>query len=157
MKEWVQMSRLMRISCSRILRKMISAPWQDSNPGDLNLPITSPLRHHRAMHNWSTTAGLWEMPCTYVNHAANVKQVKVDESAMLTWAATGPIARCGSSTRSTSLLLLPWSQRYKQTMIKITKTTQIVKIVNYTSSWLTYINFMKLYLTNLRNKKEGIK
>ena len=35
------------------------------------------------------------------------------------------------------------------------KTIQIVKINNYVSIWLTYINFIKQYLTNFSNKKKA--
>ena len=39
---------------------------------------------------------------------------------------------------------------------KNNKAIQIVQIVNYVSIQLTYINFIKLYLTNFWNKKKAL-
>ena len=41
-------------------------------------------------------------------------------------------------------------------IIEIIITVEIVKIINYVSIRLTYINFVKLYLTNFWNKKKAL-
>ena len=56
----------------------------------------------------------------------------------------------GNQQGKASLLLLPWP-RYKQsglwTIIEITKTIQIAKIINDLSIQIACINLTKLYLT----------
>ena len=59
-------------------------------------------------------------------------------------------ARNGLLAWCTSLLLLP------RAIIKIIRTIQIVKIINYVSIQLTYINFIRLNFTNFWNKNKTI-
>ena len=43
-----------------------------------------------------------------------------------------------------------------QAIIKMIKTIQIVKMINYVAIQLTYINFIKFYLSNFWNKKKAL-